>query len=212
MANCQCQGIDTVFNAAEAARKLADYRKKGPAATTRLLTGAIREAGVQDRTVLDIGGGIGAIQYELLRAGARAALSVEASSAYVAAARQEARRQGVADRIDYRLGDFVALAGDIPPADIVTLDRVICCYADMPALVTRSAERARQLYALVFPRESAWVRLALAVENLFERLRGSGFRAFVHPTAAVEAILQEHGLRRRFHRTSGMWQVAVYGR
>jgi len=212
MPNCQCEGIETQFNRREAANKLADYRKKGPIASTRLLIAALLEAGVQDRTLLDIGGGVGAIQVELLKAGARAAVNVDASTAYLEAAQQEARRQGLADRVAFHQGDFVELADAIPPADIVTLDRVICCYPDMPALVGRSADHARQLYALVYPRDAGWVRLGLRLENLFQRLKGSSFRVFAHPTPAVEAILNERGLHRRLHRLTGPWQIALYAR
>ena len=209
---CQCQGIEIEFNRREAQHKLAEYRRRGPAGTTRLLLAALQAAGVADRTLLDIGGGIGAIQYALLKAGARSAVSVDASTAYIEAAQLEARRQGLADRIEFHSGDFVDLAGSLPPADIVTLDRVICCYHDMPALVGLSAARARELYALVFPRDGAWMRLALRLLNLFERLKGSPFRSFIHPTAAVEAVLLEHGLRRQFYRRAGVWQVALYAR
>jgi SAM-dependent methyltransferase len=212
MTTCQCQGIKLQFNAREAAHKLADYHKHGPIPSTRLLIAALKDAGIQDRTLLDIGGGLGAIQLELLKAGARAAVSVEASPAYLDTARQEARRQGLSDRVEYHQGDFVELASDIPPADIVTLDRVICCYPDMPALVGRSAEHARQLYALVYPRDTAWVRLGLRLENLFQRLKRSPFRVFAYPTPAIEALLQARGWRRRQHRLTGPWQVAVYGR
>ncbi len=212
MPSCQCEGIEAQFNRRHAADKLADYRKHGPIKSTRLLIAALLEAGVRDRTLLDIGGGIGAIQCELLKAGARAAVSVDASPAYVDAAQQEARRQGLSDRVELHQGNFVELADAIPPADIVTLDRVICCYADMPALVGSSADHARQLYAVVYPHDAAWVRLGLRLENLFQRLKGSPFRVFAHPTAAVEAVLQDRGLRRQFHRYTGVWQIAVYGR
>jgi hypothetical protein len=212
MSSCQCQGIEATFDQAEAERKLREYRKKGAPATTRTLISALQAAGLQGRTLLDVGGGVGAIQLALLKAGVPSAVSVDASPAYVETARQEARRQGLGERIEYHQGDFVALAGTIPPADIVTLDRVLCCYDDMPALVRASAERARHLYALVYPRDAAWVRLGVAIVNLFQRLRGSAFRAFVHPTAAVDALLQENGLHRHFYKRSGFWQIAVYAR
>lgn len=212
MSSCQCQGIEIQFNQREAANKLADYRKHGPIRSTRLLIAALLEAGVRDRTLLDIGGGVGAVQVELLKAGARAAVSVDASPAYLDAAQQEARRQGLSNRVEFHQGDFVELADDIPPADIVTLDRVICCYHDMPALVRRSADHARQLYGLVYPRDATWVRLGLRLENLFQRLKGSPFRVFAYPTTAVEAVLRDRGLRRQFHRYTGVWQIAVYGR
>jgi 2-polyprenyl-3-methyl-5-hydroxy-6-metoxy-1,4-benzoquinol methylase len=210
--NCQCRGIETEFDRREAARRLADYRKNGPASTTRMLIEALQSADVANLTLLNVGGGIGAIQYALLKAGARSAISVDASTAYIDAAKEEARRQGLHDRISFHRGDFVKLADDIPPVDIVTLDRVICCFDDMPALVSLSAARARELYGLVYPRDAAWIRLALRLENLFQRIKGSHFRAFVHPTAAVEAILHQYGLARRHYRRSGVWQIAVYGR
>jgi magnesium-protoporphyrin O-methyltransferase len=168
--------------------------------------------GVSGRTLLDVGGGIGVIQYELLKAGARSAVSVDASTAYVRAAQEEAHRQGLDDRIEYHHGDFVALASGIPAADIVTLDRVICCYHDMPGLVGHSAEHARMVVALVYPLDAAWVRFLLVFENLLQRLKGSPFRAFVHPTAAVESILRERGLKRRSYRRAGVWQTALYVR
>ena len=212
MTSCQCQGIEAQFNRREAATKLADFRKNGPADYTRILTTALKEIGVEGRSLLDIGGGVGAIQFELLKAGASAAVSVDASSAFAEAAQEEARRQGLADRITFRQGDFVELAPDIPPADIVTLDRVICCYPDMPALVGRSADHARQLYALVYPRDAGWVRLGISLENWWQRIMRSSFRVFAHPTAAVEAVLLVRGFRRQFHRLAGFWQITVYSR
>ena len=210
MKNCQCQGIEVQFVRREAAQKLAEYQKKGPAGTTRILIGALKDAGVENSTLLDIGGGIGAIQLELLKAGARRAVSVEASTAYIEAAQQEARRQGLQDRIQFQHGDFVELADGLPSADIVTLDRSLCCYPDMPALVGLSASRAQQLYALVYPRDTWWMRLGLGFINGLQRLRRSSFRAFVHPTPGVENILKEHGLQRRFYRLAGVWQVVVF--
>ena len=212
MPSCQCQGIESVFDQAEADRKLAEYRRKGPAATTRLLVEALRAAGVEGRTLLDIGGGVGALQWALLAAGARTAVSVDASSAHLATARREAQRLGLGQRVDYRLGDFVTLAGEVPAADIVTLDRGVCCYDDMPALVRLSAQHAQQLYGLVYPRDAGWIRFGVRVANGFQRLTRSAFRMFVHPTAAVEALLRENGLRRAYYRRSGLWQVVVYAR
>ena len=212
MTSCQCQGIENQFDSREAAKKLTDYHKSGPAGTTRLLIAALKEAGVEGSTLLDIGGGIGTIQLELVKAGVRSAVSVEASTAYVEAAQQEARRQGLQDRIQFQHGDFVELADSVPPADIVTLDRSLCCYPDMPALVGKSVSRARSLYALVYPRDTWWMKLGLGAANWLQQLRGSSFRVFVHPTAAVENLIQQQGLRRRFHRVSGVWQIAIFGR
>ena len=167
---------------------------------------------MQGRTLLDIGGGVGAVQHQLLASGAREATDVDASSAYLRAARSEAERLGFEGRVLYHYGNFLDLARGIPPADIVTLDRVICCYDDMEGLVGASADKAHRLYGLVYPRDAWWTRLVFRIMNLGHRIRGSQFQAFAHRTAAVESILGEHGLVRTFQSIAGLWQVAVFDR
>ncbi|MCC6628172.1 MAG: methyltransferase domain-containing protein [Chloroflexi bacterium] len=208
----QCRGIEAEFNPKLVRREIDQYRRQGPRGTTRLLIAALIAEGVAGLTLLDIGGGVGAVQHALLAAGATRAAAVEAASAYAAAARAEAEWRGLTDRVTLMQGDFITLAPSVAPADIVTLDRVICCYPDMPALVGLSAARARRLYGVVYPRDAWWTRLGLALINTFYRLRRSPFRVFAHPSAAVEERLRAHGLTRRYHRTTAIWQVAVYAR
>jgi 2-polyprenyl-3-methyl-5-hydroxy-6-metoxy-1,4-benzoquinol methylase len=204
--------LDRQFDTRHAAGKLRAYRQKGPVGLTRALIEALAAGGIDGHTVLDIGGGVGAVHHELLRLGATAAVDVDASRAYISAAREEAERQGHADRVDYRAGDFVALADDVEPADLVALDRVICCYADVAALVGRSATLARRRYGLVYLRDSWLGRVGVAFENAWLRLSRSSFRAYVHRTAEVDAILVAHGLVKRLHRTTLIWQIALYER
>ena len=202
-----------MFGERTAARDLKRYRRRGPSKPTRLLLDAIRAEGVEGATVLDVGGGVGAIQQELLDAGAASATGVDASTAYLRAAEEEARRRGRDDRVSYRHGDFVEVAASIEPADVVTLDRVICCYPDVEALVGRSAERARRTYGLVYPREEWWTKLGVGAINLGLRVMRSDFRVHVHPDAAVDAVTRAHGLEPRLHRRAGpFWQVAVFAR
>ena len=206
----QCQGIESEFGEREARAQLRRYRRRGPPATTRELIEVLVRLGVDGGTLLDIGGGVGAIQHGLTAAGLRRARSVDASTAYAAVAREEAERRGLSDRIESTHGDFVDLAESIPPADVVTLDRVICCYHDMRALVAASAQHAARHYGLVYPRDAWWLRPLFLMGNLFLRLRRSSFRLFLHPTQEVEAVIAAKGLRRVFHRSHGMWQVAVF--
>ena len=168
--------------------------------------------GVTGKTLLDIGGGVGAIQHELLQAGAGGATNVDASSAYLNAARQEAERRGHAERVNYCYGNFVELAPQIEPVDIVTLDRVICCYHDMAALVGLSSARAGELYGVVYPRATWWMKLGVEIINKLSWLTRNPFRIFVHPTPAVEAIIHANGLKEHFRRQSLIWQVVVYRR
>ena len=207
-----CQGAEKIFDQGTAERDLKTYRAHGPGTTTRMLLEALKDAGVAGRTLLDIGGGVGAIQHELLKDGASSAIAIDASSAYLQAARQEAERQGHADRVAYHQGDFVALAPQLPQADIVTLEKVICCYPDMRALVGLSSARAGKLYGVVFPRDTWWMQLGGLFVNLFPRLQRNAFRFFVHPTASIEAVVRANGLERRYYRKTLFWQVIVYSR
>jgi len=209
---CQCQGIEEVFSQGYVTKELSRYRLKGPIKTTRMLIEAIKEAGVDGLTLLDIGGGVGAVQHELLEAGVKDATDVDASKAYIQAARAESQRRGLAERVSYHYGNFVDLAKDIDSADIVTLDRVICCYDDMEKLVSLSAGRARKLYGVVYPRDTWWIKIGLAVGNLLSRLQRSPYRAFAHPTQAVEALVNSLGLKRSSYRQTLVWQVVVYSR
>ncbi len=212
MSCCQCQGIETYFNRKSVAKDLKQYRKKGPDKTTRILIDALKAEGIEGTTLLDIGGGIGAIQHELLKAGASEAINVEASMAYIEAATEEAEKQGHGDRVRHCHGDFVNLARDTPQADIVTLDRVICCYHDMQALVGLSSALAGRLYGVVYPRDTLWVKIENAVSNFSYWIRRNPFRLFVHPTVAVDKVIRDNGLERRFYREVGSWQVVVYAR
>jgi len=207
----QCKALDDLFDAKYAESDLKQYRKKGPAKTTRTLLQAVQALGdVRGLSLLDIGGGIGAIQLELLKAGLAQSIAVDASAAFIATARGEAHRVGFGDRTSYRHGNFVDQADAITPVDIVTLDRVICCYPDMHTLVRRSAECAKHIYAVVSPRDTWWMQVAKHGLNWVERIQRSAFRFFVHPDAEVKAILAARGMTHCFHKTHGVWQVNVW--
>ena len=209
---CQCQGIEAEFERKAATAELRQFRRRGPAKTTRMLVDALKAGGVEGMTLLDIGGGVGAIQHELLKTGVRTATGVDASTAYIEAARAEAERLGHGDRVVFHRGDFVRLAEEIAPSDIVTLDRVVCCYQDMPSLVELSSARAVKLYGVVYPRDTWWNRVGLATLNVVRWLRRNPFRVFVHRPEAVEAVIQDNGLKRRFSAQTFVWQVVIYAR
>ena len=207
---CQCQGIEDTFNNQHVSRELSRYRQRGPGKTTRILIEALKKEGIQGLSLLDIGGGVGAIQHELLDAGAHDAIDVDASKAYIDAAREEAQRRGMAERVSFRHGNFVDAATQIPPADIVTLDRVICCYPDMEKLVSLSVSRTRKLYGLVYPRDAWFLKIGFALMNLILRMQSNPFRIFPHSTQAVEDLVTRHGFQRSFYKRTLVWQVVIF--
>lgn len=207
-----CKAAGDLFDAQAARRDLRRYRSRGPSATTRMLLVAVLAQRDDDQSLLDVGGGVGAIAQELFRIGFSRAVQVDASAAYLAAAKGEANLRGFQDRIEYHHGDFVELAPDLPQADVVTLDRVICCYPDVDRLVAASAGRALHLYGLVFPRERIITRIGASLANAWFRVRGSAFRTYLHPAEQVDSILHECGFRRTSVAHTFLWQVATYVR
>lgn len=212
MADCCC-AFENAFDAGYAEGNLKSYHKDGPAKSTRALLSAIHSLNdVRGATVLDIGGGVGAVQLELLKAGAASAFDVDGSQAYIAVAKREAERQGFADRTSYLHGDFTQVVDQVAPADIVTLDRVICCYPDMRSLVGAAAQKARKLLGLVWPREAWWAHAGIAAFNFFTRFSRYPLIQTLHAQHDVDAVAGECGLALRHAQNAGIWQVRVYAR
>jgi len=177
-----------------------------------MLRELIVESGPTRGRLLDIGAGIGVLTFELLHAGFGHATAVDASSAYMACGREEAARRRVAARVDWVEGDFVDLAPRLPLADVVTLDRVVCCYPAYEPLLTAALERASHAVGLSYPRDRWYVRGMMALENGLRRLRGGTFRTFVHSPAGMIALLRTRGFRLVGRRTTVAWSVDVYAK
>jgi magnesium-protoporphyrin O-methyltransferase len=207
-----CCAIDENFDRRVAEAELDRYRRKGPSPTTRQLLNAIGEAGAAGTTVLDVGGGVGALAFELIDAGASHATVVDASAAFLAAARDEVERRRAADRLELVHGDFVSIAPEMPVADVVTLDKVVCCYPDMEPLLDASATRARRLYGIVYPRDSWWVKFGVAAQNVARRVRGKSFRVHVYPNAAIEDAIRRSGHSILRRERGFVWVVDLYER
>ncbi len=210
--NCcsHCQDAGRIFGDGTAKRELRRYLKRGPNKSTRLLLDEIRRHDLSGWSLLDIGSGIGAIGFELLDKGVRSCVFVDASSAYVSVSRAEAARRGVADRAHHLTGDFASFSDDIPNADVVTLDRVICCYPDMEKLVDHSAEKAGRLYGVVYPRDRWSIRTVMKIGNLVNMLRRIDFRTYVHPPEQIDERIRANGFTRVKLQRTIVWEVALY--
>ncbi|HEY6204227.1 MAG TPA: SAM-dependent methyltransferase [Candidatus Limnocylindria bacterium] len=209
---CRPGDYDKLFDEKNARAKAREYARKGLTDDARRIVDFVRARMSPGYSVLEVGGGVGAIQLELLRDGAARALNVELATQYEHVASELIRERGLGDQMERRLGDFVREADAIPAADVVVLQRVVCCYPDADALVGAAADHARRLLLLTFPVERWWIRVGLAAGNAWFRLRGSTFRSFVHSTAAVLATAERHGMRLAEHRHGLIWQVLAFER
>jgi hypothetical protein len=210
---CSCCSYDAFFNEKQARRDAKRYRRKGLDPAARTLVSHLTRRGVSGDAVLEVGGGVGAIQLELLKAGAAQATNVELSSGYDAAAVELLAGAQLAGSVDRKIGDFVAMAGELEPADDVVLHRVVCCYGDVDALVGAAAERARRNLVLTYPPENALARVAVRGFNLVMRLRGSDFRTYAWPAAQITRAAEAQGLTRVVEgRASFVWRWAAFER
>ena len=206
--NC-CEITDHAFGEAEARANLRMYRRRGPAKQTKLILDAIRSLGVHGASLLDIGGGIGAIHHELLSDVAREATHVDASSAYLKEAKEETARRGNSERVKFIHADFTEVASDVPQADVVTLDRVVCCYPDFRGLLKAAADHSRRAIALTYPRETWYRRMAFIVMNVFQRLMNDPFRVFLHPVPEMESLLHREGFVKVTVQRLFIWEMAM---
>lgn len=209
--NC-CEITDNAFSESEARSEMRTYRRQGPMKQTKLILQAIRSLGLKNAHLLDIGGGIGAIHHELLKDVAREATHVDASSAYLKEARGEAARRGHSERVQFIHADFTDVANGLPQADIVTLDRVVCCYPDFRRLLKAAAEHSQRALALTYPRETWYMRMGLKVMNFLQKLRRDPFRVYLHPIHEMDALLKKEGFKRVSLHRLFVWEMTLYQR
>jgi SAM-dependent methyltransferase len=204
--------FERIFDESEAASDLKSWEDDGLPDSTAELINALRSEKVEGAAVIDIGAGVGMVHLELLTAGAATAIDVDASSAYLATARKEAERRGLGDRVTYLHGNAVDLAPSLPMADIVTLDRVICCYPDVRALLAAATSPRPRLIGLVHPTDPWWVRASAAVLNTLSGLLRRRDHFYIHRQVEIDRLLWDAGFRQLHKGGSRVWRVAVYGR
>jgi magnesium-protoporphyrin O-methyltransferase len=170
----------------------------------------VRERGIAGRSVLEPGGGIGAVEIELLKAGAARSTVVELSPGYEEVAAELAREAGVAERMERHVGDFATDGTE--PADVVVLHRVVCCYPDYERLLAAAAEKARQTVVFTYPPRNVVSRALLGLVNLWLRMRGSEFRTFAHPPERMADILSRAGFEPYARRRGGIWRGLALAR
>jgi 2-polyprenyl-3-methyl-5-hydroxy-6-metoxy-1,4-benzoquinol methylase len=176
----------------------------------RQLIDGIHHAGLEGQTLLEIGCGAGHLQRALLRAGAQQGVGVDLSARLIGEARLEAQRAGLAARTDYRQGDFVELADNLEPADIVVLDKVVCCYPDAERLLAAALDRTQRILALTYPRDRAATRAGVALMTALLRLAGCHFRPYVHAPASIEGWIRRAGFHPHSRSYTFAWVTEIH--
>lgn len=209
---CTVNGLDKFFDQKQAKSDVQAYLQDGLDQRAQYILDFLREQRLAGQTLLDIGCGAGALLLELIKVGAQKGIGVDASPAYIAAAQDLATKLDMQDRVEFQVMDFAQSPETITTADIVLMDRVVCCYPKMKQLVIPAAQHAHRFLALTYPRDVWWVRLRIAVENLFYQLLRNGYQAHLHPPAEIKSTVLDSGFEPIFERASGEWHIDIFQR
>jgi magnesium-protoporphyrin O-methyltransferase len=209
---CARHGQEELFGERFAKRAARRYRRKGPDRMAKALARRASARGLEGATVLEIGGGIGQVLLQLLERGAREGEIVELVPAYEDEAGALAAELGVGERASYRTADLVTDPEARRPADVVVLNKVVCCTPDGVALAGIAAALAQRTLVLSFPRDAWWARAAFGTANACFRLRRNRFRTFVHPSAALQAAAEREGLALASTRDGPLFRIAAFER
>ena len=209
---CTPKGYRTIFSERSARSEAKRFRRKGLDKLSRRIAELVKERGVEGRTMLEVGGGVGAIEIELLIAGAIRAVNVELTPTYENAARELLLEAGLGDRVERRVADFVEAEAEVEAADFVVLNRVVCCYPDMPKLTAAAAKHARRALVMSFPNDRWWTRVGLNLVNFGFRVLRVQFQVFLHRPALILAEAERDGLLITSSQRGVIWQVIALER
>lgn len=210
---CSCTAADSldIFSEKAARRALRRYLRKGlGGADAKLIVAWAEEGGLEGATVVEVGGGVGQIQAELVRGGAAGGTVVEVLSDYEGSALELARAVGIADRTSFVVADLLETPDAVEPADVVVLRRVVCCSPDGPELLGVAAGRARRTVLASYPRDRAVIRGVVRLQNAVFALLRKRFRIFVHPSVELERMAARHGLSRARVSRGAVWETAQF--
>jgi SAM-dependent methyltransferase len=209
---CARHGQEELFSERVARRDADRYRRRGADAMARSLARRAGRGGLDGVTVLEIGGGVGQVLLELLRAGAARGEVVELVPAYEREANALAAEAGVGSRARFRTADLVSDPNAAEPADVVVLNKVVCCTPDGVRLAAVAAGLARRTLVLSHPRDAWWARAAFGAFNLGLRVARRRFRVFVHPPASLDAAVAAEGLALASTRNGPLFRIAAWER
>jgi len=204
-----CCGADLIFNAKTAKKQYTSFLKKGPAKATKKLIRQLYKNKI-GHALIDVGGGIGAIQWWFLKNGGKQTFGIDASSGYIALAQKHAAEHNLKDNTHFIIGDFITKANDLPNVDHITLDKVICCYPDFESIINLACEKSNRTISLCYPMDGFIAHFFRRFGVLFMKLRGNPFRPYIHKVSSVQALFIENGFEIKEKELSFPWHIETY--
>jgi 2-polyprenyl-3-methyl-5-hydroxy-6-metoxy-1,4-benzoquinol methylase len=209
MSCCTTTGTDRFFSrsARHYARK---FRRRGLDAPQQQLADGLSGLGIKGASLLEIGCGVGGLHLSLLERGASKAQGIELSEGMLVQANELAQERGVAGRVGYLRGDFVEISDRAEPADVVLMDKVLCCYADPIQLIRRSAEKSRRFLAVSYPRKGILAHISFSLAQAAGKILRWSFHPFYHGIDLLEGSIGREGFVEVHSSATPIWQVKIY--
>jgi magnesium-protoporphyrin O-methyltransferase len=202
----------TGFFSKYARRYARRFKRRGPDRPSRKLIDGLRSQGIQGFSLLDIGCGVGGVHLTLLKGGALTAQAVEISAGMIEAAVGLSKEMKLDSRVEHVHGDFVGLNGGIRVADVVILDKVVCCYPDPELLLGKATARTKKLLAISYPGRRRISRIVFGGMHRLGQWLGWSFRPYYHEPAEIDRLIEGFGFTEQFADSTLIWQVKVWSK
>lgn len=186
------------------------FTKNGFEPSQVQLMAGLKQAGYKNASLLEIGSGVGYLHQTLLEQGAKDAMGIDLAGDMLKEASDWAEEKGLADRTDYIQGDFIELLDQVAAAEVTILDKVVCCYPHAELLINSSTAKTSRVYALTYPRNRWFIKVAIEIMAFFLKLGGSDFRAYVHNPDDIARWITEAGFKKVYHEQTFIWSSQIY--
>ena len=210
-ANETFTGTDSFFTKLSR-RHLKKFRRKGLANEQRMLREGIGSVGISEASILEIGSGIGALHLTLLQDGASRATGIDIAEGMIATSRMLSQELKLGDRVTYHQGDFLRCSSEMQMADIILLDKVVCCYEDVDTLVEKSLALSDRIYAVSMPRSRWWLKMLISIPVILGTTFRWSFHPYWHDWNRIQLRIQSSGFIQRYSNHTMLWEVCVYER
>ena len=192
------------------------FHKKGVDKTQQFLlegiTTAMNNGKRSASTVMEIGCGIGGLLLTMLGKGLNYAIGVDASEGMLEKAKQNAAEMNFKDKTLFLHRDFVDVEPELNPADIVILDKVLCCDSNPQSLIKKSTAKTKAIYAVSFPRDHLLVRLFVKAGIAITKIFPVKFTPFYHEPTDIQRWIEDANFVLSCACNTFFWQVQVYTR
>jgi magnesium-protoporphyrin O-methyltransferase len=123
-----------------------------------------------------------------------------------------ARDTGVATKVRFQTGDYGAMSSDAPGAEIVIMDKVLCCSSDPGSLIARAFASGAANLAVSYPRDGLLPRASFTAMNFMGRLLRWSFYPFYHDPHALDRLLAATGFHEIRRSATPFWQIVILRR